>query len=124
MDTEKSLMAIDRAFSRFCQKNGINAAFMKYIADDGVVLRPNTMPIIGKDAISNLYSGDDSGLILSWEPLSAEVAASGELAFTYGVYEFTVQEAVHKGTYVSIWRKNSEGDWRLALDSGNEGLGD
>ena len=124
MNAKETLISIDREFSKFCQKNGINAAFMKYIADDGVVLRSNNMPVIGKDAISKLYSGEDSGMVLSWEPSYAEVAESGELAFTYGVYELTVQETVHRGTYVSVWRKNNEGNWKLALDSGNEGLGE
>ncbi len=82
------------------------------------------MPFVGKGAMSKLYSGEDSGMVLSWEPLYAEVAESGELAFTYGIYELTVEKSIHKGTYVSVWRKNSEGDWKLALDSGNEGLGE
>jgi len=124
MNTKESLMAVDREFSKYSQDNGMNAAFMEYISEDGVMLRSNSMPIVGKNAVSGLFRGDDSGFTLTWEPLYADIAKSGEIGYTYGTYELTHQEGVQKGTYVSIWKKDNDGKWKFVLDSGNDGLGE
>lgn len=124
MNTNESLIAVDREFSKFSKERGMNAAFLKFISEDGVMLRSNSMPIVGKNAVSNLFSGDDSGFTLTWEPLYADIAKSGEIGYTYGTYELTLQEGVQKGTYVSIWKKDKDGNWKFVLDSGNEGLGE
>jgi ketosteroid isomerase-like protein len=54
------------------------------------------------------------------------VANSGELGFTYGIYAMRPKDkdTVIYGTYTSIWRKQKDGKWKLALDSGNQGIGE
>lgn len=123
MDTNDTLISVDQAFSDLSKKSGMNTAFIKYIADDCVLLRPNNMPFVGKESIANLFKEDDSGFTLTWEPKYAEIADSGELGFTYGTYLLNSINSVQKGTYVSIWKKDKTGNWKLALDSGNEGVG-
>ena len=124
MNTKESLLAIDREFSNYSQENGMNAAFMEYISEDGVMLRANSMPIVGKNAVGSLFSGDDSGFTLTWEPMYADIAKSGEFGYTYGTYELALENGVQKGTYVSIWKKDTDGNWKFVLDSGNAGLGE
>jgi ketosteroid isomerase-like protein len=93
-----------------------------------VLLRPNNFPIVGKEIIKErFFSRPDSGYSLTWEPLFAEIAVSGELGYTFGVYEFKAMDSegkpiIGKGTYVSIWKKDQLGNWKLVLDTGNEGL--
>lgn len=124
MDKKEHLMAVDREFSKFSQANGMNAAFMEYISEDGVMLKSNSMPIVSKNAVANLFRSDDSGFTLTWEPLFADIAKSGELGYTYGVYELNIDDNIQKGTYVSIWKKDKDGSWKFVLDSGNSGLGE
>lgn len=82
------------------------------------------MPITGKQAITNIYEkADTSGIRFSWEPLAGDIAQSGELGYTYGIYTLQVDTTIEKGTYVSIWKKDENGNWKYVLDSGNEGLG-
>lgn len=121
MNTE--LIKVDKAFSTMCVENGMNYAFIHYVADDGVMLRPNSMPVVGKTNIESLFRNDDKDIKFTWKPLYGEVAKSGELGYTYGTYKFGVGESQQKGTYVSIWKKNTKGEWKFVLDSGNEGLG-
>lgn len=118
------LTQTDREFSALSLKKGMNYAFMEYIDDDGVMLRNNNMPIVGKRAVSKLFQNDDSGFSLTWEPHQAVVAESGELGYTYGIYTLSTEGGVQKGTYVSIWQKDHEGNWKFVLDSGNEGIGE
>ncbi len=63
---------------------------------------------------------------MTWKPKGANVAASGDLGYTYGVYEIhtSAQDTVLYGTYVSIWKKQQNGKWKFVLDSGNEGIGE
>lgn len=123
LNINTELINVDKAFSTMCVENGMNYAFIHYVADDGVMLRPNSMPVVGKTNIESLFRNDDKDIEFTWKPLYGEVAKSGELGYTYGTYKFGVGESQQKGTYVSIWKKNTKGEWKFVLDSGNEGLG-
>jgi ketosteroid isomerase-like protein len=123
LDMNKELIAVDKAYSALSKEKGMNFAFLAYVAKDGVMLSPNRMPLVGKSNIETLFRGDDSNKEFTWEPLYADVAKSGELGYTYGTYQIIAVENSEKGTYVSIWKKDSNGKWKLVLDSGNEGLG-
>jgi len=120
----EKLIAIDRAFSVLSKEKGMNYAFLAYVAEDGVMLSPNRLPVVGKNKIKTLFSGDDSDTDFTWEPLHADVAKSGELGYTYGTYNIISGGITERGTYVSVWKKDPAGNWKFVLDSGNEGLGD
>jgi ketosteroid isomerase-like protein len=120
------LMEIDRTFSDLSREKGMNHAFTTFCASDGVLLRPQSMPITGKEAVSELVQRtEDSAFQLTWEPLEARVSSSGDMGFTYGVFTMEHKDgtASQQGTYVSVWVKE-DGQWKFALDTGNEGLGD
>ena len=121
----ETLKQVDRDFSTLSEKEGMKKAFLEYVADDGVLLRPNRLPVVGKDAVGKLLEPvADEAFTLIWEPLYGSVAASGDLGYTYGTYELTVDTLLEKGTYVSIWRRDAAGQWKYVLDSGNEGVGE
>jgi ketosteroid isomerase-like protein len=117
------LIKVDIEFSDYSIKNGMKAAFLKYAHDEAVMLRPNGYPIVGIDSIrQTMAHRNDSSFALSWLPLKAIVAESGELGYTYGTYKMTTKESVGQGTYITIWRKSGR-NWKFVLDAGNEGLG-
>jgi ketosteroid isomerase-like protein len=120
------LLESDRAFSKFSYEKGMKAAFLEYLDSNGILLRPDHMPIIGADAVDYLIQQDDSQFSLTWQPQGATIAQSGELGFTYGVYALTpsVKDTVIYGTYTTIWKKQSDGKWKCLLDSGNPGIGE
>lgn len=119
------LKETDRAFSKLSSEKGMNQAFETYIADNGVVLRNNSFPIVGKDAvISRHFSRPDSTFRLTWEPMYADIAESGDLGYTYGTYLVSSigGDSLGVGTYISIWKKQEDGSWKFVFDAGNEGL--
>lgn len=120
------LIAVDKAFSAMSEEKGMKTAFIEYLDSNGVLLRPNHMPIIGANAIDYLVQQDDTNFTLSWEPQHAEVSQSGDLGYTYGVYAMRPgsKDTVIYGSYTSIWKKQQDGKWKLVLDTGNEGIGD
>jgi ketosteroid isomerase-like protein len=128
-ETEKarlSLMDSDNAFSNLSAEKGMKHAFIEYIDSNGVLLRPNIIPIAGADAVDYIIALKDEGYIMTWKPTSATVANSGELGYTYGTYllQPSAKDTVFYGTYVSIWKKQKDGKWKFVLQSANEGLGE
>lgn len=120
------MMDTDRSFSKLSEEKGMKTAFIDFIDSNGVLLRPNRLPIAGADAIDYLIQQNDSDYTLTWEPRNGAVAKSGELGYTYGIYALrpSTKDTVIYGTYVSIWKKEKNGNWKFVLDSGNEGLGE
>lgn len=119
----EELFEADRNFSATAEKIGFNKAFIEFAHSDAVLLRENNMPLVGKTAITQLFENANSqGVHFTWEPLAGDIAQSGELGYTYGIYTLKKDTVVEKGTYVSIWKKDVEGNWRYILDSGNEGI--
>ncbi len=124
LDEKIKMMDADRAFSKLSEEKGMKAAFMEYIDSNGVLLKPGQYPILGADAIDFLIQQDDSAYKLQWKPTRGVIAASGELGYTYGLYALQLPEkdtAVY-GTYITIWKKQSDGSWKFVLNSGNEGV--
>ena len=115
------IVKTDEAFSNMSKQQGMKKAFIEYMDDNGILLRPNHQPIIGANAIEYLTEQNDSTFTLTWEPSSAQVAASGDLGYSYGIYNLQLQDTTLHGTYVSIW-KQKDGKWKFVLDTGNEGI--
>jgi ketosteroid isomerase-like protein len=120
------MMEADRAFSKLSKEKGMKTAFIEYLDSNGVLLRPNHLPIAGADAVDFLIQQNDTDFTMTWEPRNGAIARSGELGYTYGIYVLrpSSKDTVIYGTYVSIWKKEKGGTWKYVLDSGNEGLGD
>ena len=114
----------DVDFSNRSKEAGMKKAFLEYIEPDGTLLRPNRMPVTGADAIALVTSLNDTSVVLTWKPLGADVAASADMGYTYGMYSLKAGDSVHRGTYVTIWKKQEDGRWKFVLDAGNEGVGE
>ena len=121
-DTKEVLRA-DMQFSDMCRQIGMRKAFTQYMDNEGTLLRPDHLPIVGAEAINYISMLNDTSYILSWKPLHADIAVSGDLGYTYGVYELTLPDTTFKGTYVNIWKKEKDGEWKFVLNSDNPGLG-
>jgi len=122
-ELRQALLRTDREFSEASQAQGAAKAFADYMTEDAVML-PNGAHIVeGSERIKEFLDGDaDSEL--TWEPLRAEVSASGDLGYTYGTYEYRAADADGKlavgyGKYVSIWKRQPDGEWKWVLDTGN-----
>ena len=123
-DKKAEMIAAEISFSKFSELKGTRKALMEYIDSEGVLLRPNIMPLVGADAIDFISQANDTAYTMIWQPKGGNIAESGELGYTYGIYSITpkYKDSIMQGTYVNIWKKQSDGTWKLLLDSGNEGI--
>jgi len=131
VDTKKicdEMMQADRDFSKYSANHGKNAAFVKFAAEDVTFLAANTHPLVGLKLLEERQSKrSDTTYTLTWEPIYARAAESGELGYTYGIWELKIKADTvkpSKGTYVTFWQRQADGEWKYVLDTGHEGLGE
>jgi ketosteroid isomerase-like protein len=130
VDIEKEKAALRQAdidFSNYSKTTDMRQAFLEYIADDGVLLRPYSYPYSGKKAVKELLESEEVNFVLTWEPLYADISSAADMGYTYGTFLLTAKdesgrEIQRRGTYATFWKKNNEGKWKFVLDTGNPGL--
>ncbi|MEO9210733.1 MAG: hypothetical protein ABI208_06520 [Ginsengibacter sp.] len=118
--TIQEILQADQEFSDMSEQIGIKKAFLQFMSGDGIILRPKHVPLVGPDAIDYLSQVDDQEYTLSWKASGGEIAQSGDLGFTYGVYNLKVADTTLTGTYVNVWQKQKNGSWKYILNNTNE----
>ena len=122
---KSELIKTEEDFYNATQERGWGQAFIDFADDSPTLLRQDAYPVIGKDALINLYKGKESNILnLKWSPLKADVSNDGSLGYTYGnwIYTFKNKEGKEEkvyGNYVTIWKKQPDGKWKFVLDGGN-----
>ncbi|CAN5499824.1 hypothetical protein BH11BAC3_BH11BAC3_20590 [soil metagenome] len=124
VDYKTGMIEADREFSKMSEHEGIKNALMHYIDNKGVLLRPNSMPLVGGNAVDYISQGNDTSYTMTWEPSGGTVAKSGDLGYTFGVYSIKPKnkDTVYYGTYVSVWKRQEDGKWKFVLETGNYGI--
>jgi ketosteroid isomerase-like protein len=112
-----AMVATERAFSKLSQEKGMKDAFATYIADDGILVRGGTF-IKGKPWT---LEHPNPPVKLIWWPTQAAISSSGDMGWTTGPYEIREEgsDEVGHGNFVTVWRKQADGNWRFAIDLGN-----
>ncbi|MCB0601516.1 MAG: nuclear transport factor 2 family protein [Saprospiraceae bacterium] len=111
----------EKAFNDLAAKEGIRTAFVQFADSSAVMLRGNQL-IRGKEAIDAYYSNQTlRDVHLSWSPDFVDVAASGDLGYTYGPYSFSAvdtagQSIESRGYFHTVWRRQSDGSWKFVWD--------
>ncbi len=125
VDERQSLMQADIDFDRATAETGVEG-WVAHFAEDGQMFPAGAEIVSGRQAIREAMAPAfaNPGFSLRWKPLGAEVARAGDLGYTYGTYvargpgpEGRLTE--RHGKYVSIWRKQRDGTWKVAVDIGN-----
>jgi ketosteroid isomerase-like protein len=111
------LVETEQNFARTASEKGTKAAFLEFLADDGIVFNPT-------EANGKLvWKGrPESPALLSWNPAWADISSDGKLGFTTGGWEFRPKGKTDKptgfGEYVTLWQKQADGSFKAVLDIG------
>jgi ketosteroid isomerase-like protein len=110
-----TLVELEEHFARAARERGTRAAFLEYLAEDGILFRPG--PVAGRAWW--LAEPEDPGL-LQWYPSKAAIAESADLGYTLGPWSYGKRRARPRsfGHYVTVWRREADGSWRAAIDGG------
>jgi len=122
----EELLAADRAFAARSREVGPAEAFRQFVSADATLLTGNPLNVVGRDAIHRYMQSLPAGTTLTWEPKAADVAASGELGWTWGHYRYAWSdpesvEGESRGTYLNVWQRNKQAEWKVLLDLGSPG---
>lgn len=92
--------------------------FMSYYASDASMYVPGMPVATGSGPIREALTKMTSvpGFSLKFAPTKAEVAGSGDLGYTSGTYEATMGGSPEKGKYITVWKKQTNGDWKVKED--------
>jgi ketosteroid isomerase-like protein len=119
VDLEKavgSLIAAEKAYAKLAGEKGFREACISVFADDAVIFAPNA--VNGK----KFWREAKKDPVIAWRPIFASISRSGELGYTTGPWESRNSRNVEKpdafGHFITIWQKNKEGVWKVALDVG------
>jgi ketosteroid isomerase-like protein len=110
----------EREFAKTATVKGWRDAFLDFFADDAIAFGPEVTP--ARERLRKQPSTPFSELELVWEPRTGDVAASGDLGWLTGPSTSINHTAKDKkpgyGCYLSIWRKQPDGRWRVFIDVG------
>jgi uncharacterized protein (TIGR02246 family) len=122
---EAAIRAASAAWSQAATAKDVDKA-VSFYGDGAVVMAPKSPAVHGSENIRKGWVAllATPGPGLSWQTTSVEVARSGDLAYETGTYVFTtvdVKGKTHdeKGKYVVVWKKQSDGAWKVAVDTDN-----
>jgi len=125
-DGSAALVKIENEFMKAAADHG-SQGYMSYYSDDAIEVPNGQAFLQGKENIAKTMGFlDKPDNHLTWAPVGAGMAASGDLGYTYGTYEFSTKDkdgkpTVNKGKYATIWKKQKDGSWKVAMDMGNSG---
>ena len=122
---EAAIRAAVIDWSKAAQAKDANKATSFY-ADDAMQFADKGPLVKGKD---NIRIGWEQMLAmpgpgLTFATTGVEVARSGDLAYEYGTYDFATKDKKgeitdEKGKYVTVWKKQADGSWKVAADIDN-----
>ena len=119
-----TLIRLEADFMKAAAERG-SQGYMSYYAEDAAELPNGADMFRGKESIAKTMGFlDDKNNHLTWTPVYADMAASGDLGYTYGTFEFRSKDkdgkpTVEYGKYASIWKKQKDGSWKVVMDMGN-----
>jgi hypothetical protein len=106
----------EEEFNKLVERKGIKEGFLSVADVEGVVFKPQAIKIT--DFYSSIEKQPGK---LTWQPKLARISANGDLGFTAGPYVYqngkTEDDKVY-GDYLSVWRLDAEGKFKLLIDLG------
>jgi ketosteroid isomerase-like protein len=118
------LFDLEAKFAKATAEGG-GKAFATWFAEDGVSLANGQNPVHGRDAIAKQATWLPKDYQLTWTPTDAIMSAAGDMGYTWGHYEGRSRDSdgnakVTSGRYLTIWRKEKDGSWKVVVDTSNE----
>lgn len=118
------LLDLEAKFAKATAEGG-GKAFATWFAEDGVSLANGQAPVHGHDAIAKQATWSAKDYQLIWTPTDAVMSPTGDMGYTWGHYEGHSRDAdgntkVTSGRYLTIWRKEPDGAWKVVLDASND----
>lgn len=128
MDMTQVRQAIAEGNAKFGEavRKGDGAAIAALYTDDATLLPPDSDMIRGREGIEAFWKGGLQMGIKEAVLTSVDVYGAGDFAYEIGRFALKIQPEgqpaiEQKGKYVVVWKKTSDGAWKLHVDIWNSG---
>jgi ketosteroid isomerase-like protein len=106
----------EKNFNKLVERKGIKGGFLAVADPEGIIFKPNVVNI------TEFYNSiDKQAGTLSTKPNFARISVNGDLGFTAGPYIYqNGNDDSDKvfGDYVSVWRADNDGKFKLLINLG------
>jgi ketosteroid isomerase-like protein len=99
---------------------------LSFWTNDAIVMPPGFPSIVGKDALRHYVENSLQipGFQISWKSSDVEFSLDGNLAYMFSQNEVSMNgkdgnSFTMTGRAVTVWRRESDGEWRCAVDIWN-----
>ncbi len=121
-----AILAADAAWMKVYQAKDL-AKSVAFCDEQASMLAPNAPIATGKDAIAKLIAEDFVHDDIEWHANKVGVSRSGDLGYTSGTTGMSFKDAsgktvVYKGKYLTVWRKQVNGEWKVLYDMFNSDM--
>ena len=119
------LFDLEAKFARATAEGG-GKAFASWFASDAVSLSNGHAPEQGQEAIAAGATWAPADYQLQWTPDGGQMGPSGDMGYTWGHYSGHSRDKagtpiVTTGRYITVWKRQSDGSWKVIMDASNEG---
>ena len=118
------MVAWERAFAAATEQIGVRDGFLTFFADDSIQIQrgPKVMLVAAREALAaQPLPKLPLASTLLWEPYTGHVSSDGTLGWLTGGFvalDKAQKIPVRQGAYFSVWKRQSNGTWRVWLDEG------
>jgi ketosteroid isomerase-like protein len=127
-DPKAALLERDREWAAVASEGKDLERILSFWTDDAKVYPPGAPIVEGKAAIRAFVTPSLSmpGFDVGWETEEVVIAPSGDMGYTTGRNHLTMPDEsgvlrTETGRYVTVWRRDPDGEWRCVIDIWNAG---
>jgi len=119
---EAAMMQADRDFDRAAADRDMDR-FLALVSEDAAF---DSADGRGREAVKKAWMPffEPDGPTLRWSPTKGESLVGADVGYTVGTWERHAKDArgndaVRRGQYLTVWRKDKDGAWRATFDTGS-----
>jgi ketosteroid isomerase-like protein len=123
-ELKAEVAGMENSFCAMAKEKGLLAAFEYFAAPDVAFIDTDPRQYRGLAAVMERIGPDRPGISLTWSAMFTDVSDDGTLGYNWGRYELRMpgsdaKEVVRSGFFLTIWKRQSDGSWRYAMDTGS-----
>ena len=119
-DVVLEIRELDAKFERNAMSGSAKTLVEGFYAEDAVVLAPGAPRMQGRSAITAFWEGMLAAGVTDLTLRTADISASGDLAYGVGEYAASIGGERREGKYVVVYRRQKDGRYKAVVDSFSE----
>ncbi len=110
--SKEGLTFIEQSYTQWLNETG-NSFLPEYFSSECRIHRSGSWPFTSWKVIEGIQEDRQ----FYFEPIDADVSASGDLGYTYGRVKIESRDGnMEKANYLRVWKREPDTNWKIVLD--------